>query len=484
MKNNLFIVGLMLVLTSCKTQKEVFKTDIQIPESYSISSEKQKIDSLAQAQVASPISWKSFFTDPMLHQLIDSAVIANFDVQIAHQRMMQARAGIQFTKGIRLPDLGLNIGSGVRRFGDYTIDGVGNYDTKFSPNLNSKQQLPNPMPDFYTGVYSTWEIDLWGKLKSKKRAALSRFLATEQGKNLILTQLVNEVAYNYYMLQLLDQELIIIKENIMLQENALEVVKIQKETGRATELAIQLMSAQVLSAKNMLLAVEIQIIELENAMNNLLGRYPQTIVRGSFSSQQDLSVQIPAGIPSEILVNRPDLQAASFELKAKNADIHAAKVAFYPSLNLNLNLGYQAFNAAFLFESPASIAYNLVGGIVAPLVNRRALKADLMLSKASQKEAYLNYEKTIVIAFTEVYEIIQKTGMLEEMKSLKTLQVAELERSISTSRILFTSGRASYLELIASQEKYLNAQVELLMIQARRTQNQLLLFKSIGGGWK
>jgi outer membrane protein, multidrug efflux system len=483
LKMNKIIIGIVLfVLVACKTQHDALKTSITIPTKYEKSTASIQIDSVKQAN--SMQSWRTFFTDPLLVKLIDTALVSNFDVQIAFQRVQQARAGVQFTKGIRLPDFGVSIGSSVRRFGDYTIDGVGNYDTQFSTNLTPDQQLPNPVPDFYTGVYSTWEIDVWGKLKSKKKAALSRFLASEKGRHLVVTQLIATVAEHYYQLLLLDRELQIIQENITLQENALEIVEAQKESGKSNELAIELISAQVLNAKNMLLEVEQRMIEVENNLNFMLGRYPQTIARTSFTQSSEICTNVNAGIPSDILMNRPDIQSAAFELKANNADVHAAKVAFYPSININSNIGYQAFRASVLFDSPASIAYNLAGGLIAPVLNRRALKAELMNSKANQKQAYIQYEKTIVEAFTEVYTLLEKSKNFESMKTLKTNQVSILEKSISTSKALFTSGRASYLEIITSQENYLRSQIELLDIHARKTQNQVLLFKALGGGWE
>lgn len=484
MKISSLLLVLILTLQACNSYKDVVKTDIQIPIKYEQQASKIGIDSSFQKQAHKLPTWKEYYTDPVLQRLIDSAILLNFDAQIAYQRIMQARAGVQYTKGIRLPELGINLGAGVRKFGDYTIDGVGNYDTQFSPNLNDKQRLPNPVPDYFTGIYSTWEIDLWGKLKSKKKAAFSRYLASEQGRNLVLNQLISEVVTAYVNLQLLDQELSIIEENIRLQENALEVVKIQKESGKETELAIQLMTAQVLDAKNLFQQVKIQLLEQENQLNLLLGRYPDKLERTVFSNEAILISQFLMGVPSDLLTNRPDLQAAHFELKARNADVYAAKVAFYPSFTINSTLGYQAFRAALLFESPASIAYNLAGGLVTPLLNRRVLKAELMSSKAYQQEAYLSYEKSIVHAFTEVYETVQKKSLLDEMQALKLNQVQELEKSIATSKLLFSSGRASYLEIIASQENYLKAQLELLEIYALKAQNKIVLFKAIGGSWK
>lgn len=481
--NPLILLAALLILGSCKMQQETLKTDIVLPSKFEGQASLNAIDTVKKTGEV-PAQWRQFFTDPVLITLIDSALVNNQDMQIAFQKVQRARAGVQYTRGIRLPELGLNLGTGVRRFGDYTIDGVGNYDTQFSTNLNNKQQLPNPVPDFYAGLYSTWEIDLWGKLKAKKRAALNRFLEEEQGKNLVLTSLISEVSQHYYNLILLDRKREIIAENIGLQENALEVVELHKDIGKTNQLAIELISAEVLDAETLLIEVEQEILEEENTLNFLLGRYPQPVQRSDFDSTQVFTNVTEAGIPSDLLENRPDILAAGYNLRANNANVKAAKAAFYPTLTLNANLGYQSFRAAFLFESPASIAYNVFGGLVTPLLNRRALKADLMAGKASQQEAYLNYEKTILQAFTEVYQLLKLGDNFQNRKGVKQEQVALLKQSVETSRTLFKSGRAGYLEMLTSQENYLRSQMELLEIYRLKNQNSVYLYKALGGGWK
>lgn len=478
----LILAPVILILTSCKVHRDALKTSIRIPGEFEKQVSQVPIDSIQKPDRV-PEHWRTFFADTILVRLIDSTLLNNQDMQIAFQKVQRARSGVQFTKGIRLPELGLNLGTGIRRYGDYTIDGVGNYDTKFSPNLNNKQQLPNPVPDFYAGVYSTWEIDIWGKLKAKKKAAFNRFLEEEQVKNMVVTNLISEVAERYYNLVLLDRKRDIIGENIRLQENALEVINLQKDIGKSNKLAIELITAQVLDAKTLQMEVEQEILEEENALNFLMGRYPQPILRTGFQSSREIK-SAEYGVPGDLLENRPDITAAAYRLKAANADVKSAKAAFYPNLTLNANLGYQSFRAAFLFESPASIAYNIAGGLITPLLNRRALKADLMAGKASQQEAYLHYEKTILQAFTEVYQLLLLDKNFKTRKDVKQEQVNLLEQSIETSRILFTSGRSGYLEIITSQEKYLKSQMELLEIHRLTTKNRIHLYKSLGGGWR
>lgn len=478
----IIIFGLLVFLASCKNSEQALQTTIELPKAYASGVERERIDSIRPQDTLRVPGYSEFFKDPLLIGLIDTALNNNQDLLIAYARIQQSRAGVAFTKGIRLPDLNVGVTSGVRKFGDYTIDGVGNYDTQFSPNLTEQQQIPNPVPDYFVGVYSTWEIDLWGKLKNKKRAALQRYLASEQGRDLVIIDLVAEVASKYYSLILLDRELQIIKESITLQENALQIVQAQMESGRATELGIQLMSAQVMESKNLYLEVEQEIIRNENELNVLLGRYPQVINRSDFSSLLTSLNSTEAGVPSALLEQRPDIKQAENMLRATRADVKSAKAAFYPALQINGSLGLQAFRLAMLLESPTSLAFNLAGGIVGPLLNRRALKAELMDAKGKQLEAYLNYEKTILTAFTEVYGLLRLQENLTQMQQLKSEEVKILEESVSTARDLYMSGRSTFLEIITAQDYYLKTQVEELQVQMRNYHNQIHLYKALGGG--
>lgn len=481
----LFILAVtVLLFTACKNSEQVFQTDIEVPTTYSSGSQRIRVDSIQQKDTLKIPTYSSFFTDSILVALIDSSLLNNQDVLLAYARIQQTRAGVAFTKGIRLPDLNAAVSSGVRKFGDYTIDGVGNYDTQFSPNLTAAQQIPNPVPDYFVGVYSTWEIDIWGKLKNKKRAALLRYLASEQGRNLVIIDLVSAVARNYYSLLILDRELKIIQESIELQENALQLIKAQMESGKTNELAVQLMTAQVMESKSMKLEVAQEIMRNENELNVLLGRYPQPIERAELSSMITMFSGLSTGVPSELLARRPDILQAENTLKATRADVKSAKAAFYPTLQLNASLGLQSFRLAFLLDSPSSFAFNLANGLVMPLVNRRALKAELMDAKGKQLEAYLNYEKTILNAMTEVYGLVLFKENLEQMQQIKTAEVTILQASVATANALYLSGRSTYLEIITAQDYYLQRQLEALQVQLRNFNNQIQLYKAIGGGLK
>lgn len=465
-----------IFLGGCKIKQNLPEhKPVNIPQQFSV-----KTDTVSTKLA----TMNEFFADPALAALIDTALKNNFDLQVAIQNVELARAGVRFTQGIDMPDLSAALSAGARKFGNYTIDGVGNYDTQFSTNLDSKQKLPSPViPDFFVGLQSSWEVDLWGKLKNKKKAAAARFIASEHGRNLVITSLISEIADAYFELLILDNEQKILEDNIRLQQEALDIVKVLKESGQANQLGVELMSAQLLSSRSLKVEVKQKIIENENKINFLSGRFPQHIERKTVAWENVIPPRLAAGVPSQLLQNRPDIKQAEFDLIAADANIYSAKAAFYPSLNINGSMGLQAFRAAVLFN-PGSFAYNIAGGLFAPLLNRRALIAELMASEADQKIAYTNYRKTVVNSFTEVYNYLNLIENTNEMYELKSKEVEVLKVSINTSVELFKSGRATYLEVVTAQKNALQAQIELINLRKSQFAGVIGLYRSLGGGWK
>jgi outer membrane protein, multidrug efflux system len=239
----------------------------------------------------------------------------------------------------------------------------------------------------------------------------------------------------------------------------------------------------LLGSRVIRIEVKQEIIEIESTINFLLGRYPQTVNRPKMAWTKIIPPKLAVSIPSRLLENRPDIKQAEYDLLATNANLFTAKAAFYPSLNLTGGLGFQSFKA-LLWLNPASLAFNTFGGLTAPLANRRQLFADLMASRADQKMAYINYQRTIVNSFTEVYNQLNLIQNTNEMYNLKAEEVNVVKLSISNSTELFRSGRATYLEVIIAQEKALQSQIELINLKKRQYNAVIGLYKSLGGGWK
>ncbi|TAH20770.1 MAG: efflux transporter outer membrane subunit [Cytophagales bacterium] len=474
-KTLLFLFFISLLTTNCKIAEYTPQTSFrQIPSAF---------DGRKDTTNFASIDWRTYFADAMLNSLIDTALQNNLDLAIALQRIEMSRSQVRFAKGLGLPFVSSAVNTGQRRFGKYTMDGIGNFDTNFSTNIDENQKIPEHLPDYYLGLQSAWEVDIWGKLKSVKKAALTRYLASIEGKNFIITNLIAEIGNFYYELLALDNELEIIQKTIILQEKALGIVRVQKQAGVTNELAVQQFEAQVLNFKGLEFELKQQIIIFENRINFLLGRFPQPIKRDSLSFSKVIPSQVSAGIPSQLLRNRPDIRQAEFELVATKADVYAAQAAFYPSLNIVAGLGFQTFNAQFLL-SPASIAYSLLGGLSAPLINRSAIKARFEFAKAAQLEALYNYQKSIVNGYTEVYNQLITINNLNQIYTLKSKEVEVFTNAIETSATLFNTGRATYLEVIITQANALHAKIGLAEVKKRQFNAFIDIYRALGGGWK
>lgn len=471
--HSLTISFLTIAFSGCAT----LDTDLSIPEKEmpaSFGNQKNTAGSIAN------INWREYFADTHLQKLIDTAIGNNIDLQMALQRIEVSRSSVKLANGALLPQVSLNAGGGVRKFGLYTMDGAGNATTEITPG----QTVPVNLPDIYLGLQSSWEIDIWGKLRNQRKSAISSYLSSVEGTNFVISTLVADVAIYYNELLALDNELDIIRQTIRKQQEALDVILLQKEAGRANELAVQQFKAQLLNTQILETYALQRITETENKINFLLGRYPQPIQRTKEVLFKELPQQIASGFPSQLLANRPDVREAEFRIEAGKFDLKAAKAAFYPNFNITASFGFQAFNPEFLFSSPASIAYSVMGTLVAPLINRNALEAQFNTAKANQLTAMYNYQKIILNATIEVANELSTIRNLQQINSLKKQQNDVLKQSVETSGELFKYARASYLEVLMAQQSALQSNLELIDVTKRQRVSTINIYKALGGGWR
>ena len=263
------------------------------------------------------ISWKKFFTDSNLIALIDTAIIKNPEANMTLQEIEIASNEVKMRHALLSPIVKAGGSVGVDKAARYTSEGAGNASTEMTPG----HEIPEPLGDFSLGFQANWEADIWHKLRNSKKSAVQHYLATQEGRNFVLTNLVAEIANSYYELLALDKQLNIIHETVQLQTNQLEIVKTQKEAGRATALAIKQFEAQLYYTQSLQNDVEQNIVENENKINFLLGRYPQKIKRDSTSFINHEPANVSAGLPSNLLINRPDIKQAEHEMQAAGLDI-------------------------------------------------------------------------------------------------------------------------------------------------------------------
>ncbi len=461
-----------MALTACVPAKpEVQVAEKKPPESYGAAT---------QGPSAAERDWREYFGDPALEALITEGLANNLDLVIAMQRIELARAGVKRATGALLPQVGLALGAAIRRYGLYTMDGAGNASTFMRPG----QIVPANLPDFVAGLQASWEVDLWGKLRQQRKAAVADYLSTLAGTEFALASLVAEIATAYYNLLAADQLLEVLERTEARQAEALEAVRLQKVAGRANELAVQQFEAQVADTRAAVAAGHQQVTEMENALNLLLGRFPQAVPRVKEALLTDVPESIGAGVPSDLLRNRADVREAELRVEAAKYDVEAARRAFLPSLTITATVGYQAFNPRFLFTTPESLAFTAVGGLVAPLLNVKALEAQFEGATASQLQAMAGYQKTVLTAFADVVNGLSALQHAREGLLAKREQKDALMRAVETADTLFKAGKASYLEVLIVQENTMRADLELIASHQRGKLALVELYKALGGGWR
>ena len=419
-------------------------------------------------------NWKEFFGSPELHALIELALKNNQELNVRLQEIVIAQSEVAARRGEYLPRLRGGVVTGVEKVGGYTSQGFSDKATGVPENLGN----------FGFGLTASWEIDMWGKLRDAARSADSRYQASVSGKNFMVTQLVAEIARSYYELIALDNQLEVLKRNIKLQEDALEVVKLEKLAARVTQLAVQRFEAEVLKNKSRLFDLEQERVQAENRINFLVGRFPQPVGRNAEALKDPLPAVIQSGLPSQLLENRPDVQQAELELQASQLDVRVARANFYPSLSIDAAVGYQSFNLTHLVSTPESLLYNLLGNLTAPLLNRAGIEAQYRSANARQLQAVFNYERTVLQAFTDVANQLVKFDNLQKSYDLEAQQVETLNQSVEVSNVLFQSARADYMEVLLTRRDSLDAQLALIETKKRLLHSMVNIYQALGGGWR
>jgi NodT family efflux transporter outer membrane factor (OMF) lipoprotein len=431
---------------------------------------------------SSQIGTTEFFNDPRLTSLIDQALFGNQQLRILAQDIAIANNEVLRRRGTYLPFVSFGAGASLDKLSTYTPQGA-DLSQIVSP---AGQPFPNPLPDFMVAANVSWQIDIWRQLRNARDAAGLQYLGTIDGRNYVVTRLVAEIAENYYKLMALDKQLETLDGTIALQEKSLEVAKAQKEGARGTELGVQRFLAEVRKNQSQKLIIRQEIIETENRINFLVGRYPQPVERVS-AAFLDLNLQaLSVGVPSQLLQNRPDIRQAERELAAARLDVRVARANFYPRLIITSGVGYEAFNTKYLFFTPESLIYSVGGGLVAPLINKKAIQADYLNANAKQLQSLYEYQRTILNAFTEVVNRVSKVQNYSQSIEIKKQQLASLESAVDVANKLFQAARVdiTYLDVLIAQRDRNEARIVLIETKQEQLSAIVNAYQALGGGWR
>ena len=466
----LAIITAISCLWSCKIPALTTKTENKTtPKSYYNSTDTVN---------AATLQWRNYFNDPQLIAIIDTALKNNQELNITLQEIEMSKNEIHARKGEYRPFVKAGGAMGLEKSGEYTRNGAVEESLEIKPGVS----FSKPLPDFMFGVSASWEIDVWQKLRNAKKVAMMEYLSTIEGRKFMVTNLIAEIAGSYYELLALDNLLDILQQNIDIQTKALTVIRFEKEAAKVTQLAVNRFEAQLLHTQNLEFEIKQRITETENRMHFLTGRFPQHIQRNPGSFTQVMPSLVQAGIPSQLLVNRPDLRQAELEIAASKLNVQVAKANFYPSFRITAAAGIQAFNPVFLLN-PVSILYNFAGDLMVPLINRNAIEATYQNANAKQIQAIYNYERSILNAHIEVMNQLSKMENYSQSYATKIKEVDLLNQSVGISNNLYRSARADYMEVLLTQREALESRIELTEIQLTQILAKVQLYKALGGGW-
>lgn len=426
------------------------------------------------------ICWAQFFNDPTLASLVGQAMVGNQELKILNQNVQIANYEVFGRSGAYLPFVSLGGGANLAKPGLYTPEGAVEEQLQVLPGKN----FPEPLPDFLAAADISWEVDIWKRLRNAKQAAAYRWLGTADGQNYIATRIVAEVAENYYQLMALDNRMATLDSMIQIQQRSLETAKDFKIAGRDTELPVQRFEAEVRKNQSEKLIVQQQIVEVENRINFLLGRFPQRVER---DSSKFLDMQLNAlavGVPPQLLQNRGDIRQAEREIQATGLDVRVARARFFPSLNINAGVGYEAFQMRYLFVTPESLIYNVGANLVGPLINRRAIKADYLTANARQLQAVYDYQKTTINAFTEVVNHMAKVQNYGASIAVKRQQLKALEESVGIATDLFQAAHpgTEYIDVLLAQRDFMEAKMVLIDTKQEQLAAIIKAYQALGGG--
>jgi NodT family efflux transporter outer membrane factor (OMF) lipoprotein len=419
-----------------------------------------------------------FFNDPVLTHLIDQALAGNRELRILNEEVQIARNEILARQGAYLPFVSFRAEAGLDKPSLFTPLGAAEKDLEYLPG----KHFPDPLPNFLLGLNVLLPLDIWRELRNARDAAVQRYLATSERRNYFVTRLVADIAENYYRLMALDQRLANLDRTIELQEQSLQIARAKKEAGRGTELAVQRFLAEVRKNQSEKLIVKQDIIEVENRINFLVNRFPQPVERMS-AVFFDLDVGIlSVGVPAQLLVNRPDIRQAEREVEATGLDVLVARAHFFPRVDITGGVGYQAFNLKYLFWTPDALIGNVAGELVAPLINKKAIRAEYQSANARQLESIYNYQRVILNAFTEVVNRVSMVANYSRSIEIKKQQLQALEASVEAASKLFQAARAEYIEVLFAQRDLQEARAVFIETKQQQLSAIVNTYQALGGG--
>lgn len=454
-----------LVLAGCTMGPDYRRPAVPVPAQFRGSTAETSPSSLAEKK------WADLFEDDQLHQLVATALEQNFDLNIASERVDEARARFRFTVAGEYPSL------------DAEAKFVGNRPTRIGANPIVPATMSLDSSYTQAGGALSWELDLWGRIRRMTESARAQYVATEEGRRGVIVSLIADVTASYFTLRERDLELDIARATHDLAEQNLKLIGVRHDHGAATGPDLHQAEQFVYTTTGQIASSQRDIGQAENALNLLLGQAPGEITRGRAMDDFGLPPEVPPGLPSALLERRPDIRQSEQLLIAANAQIGVARASFFPNISLTGFLGGQSRSLFDLFTGPARF-WNIAPASTLPLFEAGQLRAGLRLTEAQKREMLSNYQKTIYTALREVSDALVRYDRTREQRKQQDQLVRASAETVRLASLRYQGGLDSYLQVLDAERSLFQARLVLAQVRLQELLSFVEIYRALGGGWQ
>ncbi len=464
------VVAMLLSVAGCKVGPNYRRPVVPTaPEYRGVEQDVKATNNAAQAISLGDQKWWEVFGDPQLQDLIRKGLQQNYDVRVAAERVVQARAQLAITRADQFP----------------TLDGTSNFTGQrvAQASLGIAGYIPEATNTGALGLSASWNLDFWGKYRRATEAARAQMLSSEWAHRAVMTTVVMDIATEYFQLRALDLQLEVSKRTLAARQESLKLTQALNDGGAGTLLDVRQSEQLVLTAQEEIPDLERQIEQEEDTICALLGENPHAIPRGLPIDQQPHLPVVPAGLPSTLLERRPDILEAEANLVAANAKIGVARAAYFPQISLTGSASTQTNQLSQLFSGP-SYAWSYGPSVSVPIFNAGSIRNNVRMTESEERQSLLTYQQTIANAFRDVSKSLVAYRKYREYREHQEQLTASAKDAARLSQSLYQEGQSAYLDVLTSNTTYFLAELNL----ATARQNELLslvqLYNALGGGWE
>jgi multidrug efflux system outer membrane protein len=467
--NALLTGATALVLVGCNVGPKYTRPQVPAPPAYrgpdeaAISSDAK--DSLGDQQ------WSAVFREPELQDLIKQALINNYDLRVAAQKVLEAQSQVRVTRSAQFPTLSVG-GSGI---------GADLPDSFTSGNNTGG--LANPLAVGSFNLSATWTPDFWGLYRRQTEAARAQLLSQQWAQRAVRMTLVSQVATSYFTLRSLDQQLLVAKQTLAARQDSVKLTTTLEQGGSAPLSDVRQAEQLLYTASSQIPQLEQLIQQQENTMSFLLGKTPGPVAHTDPNALSPVPQDLPVGLPSQLLERRPDIEQAEAQLKAANAQIGVARAQFFPQLSISASAGVGGDSFPDMFNTGAKTIYG-IGSLAQPIFQGGKLRGQYELSKQQKEEMLLTYQKTIITAFRDVSNSLIAVNKVRATRAEQQKLVDAAQDSTRLARLRYQGGSTSYLEVLTTDTNLFTARLNLISAQQSEALSLVQLYQALGGGWQ